>query len=60
MGCEQRVVEGSLRVSLGATTSLQEVEQAAARILRIAKGLRAQERGRILAIGPREQARKTV
>ena len=60
MGCEQRVVEGSLRVSLGATTTPQEVEQAAARILRIAKGLRDKDRGRILAIGPREQARKTL
>jgi len=40
MGCEKAVVEGSLRISLGATTTAAEVAEAAGRILRVAGDLR--------------------
>ena len=39
MGCDKRVVDGSLRLSVGATTTAQDVEVGAKRILEVANGL---------------------
>ena len=40
MGSEKDIVEGSLRISVGADTTMLEIEDAANRIIRIAKDLR--------------------
>jgi len=40
MGCPPEVVNSSLRISLGATTTAKEVEEAAARIIRVVNRLR--------------------
>jgi cysteine desulfurase len=42
MGCSAPVVAGSLRLSVGLTNSLAEIERAAALILNAATGLRSQ------------------
>lgn len=39
MGCDPRVAAGALRFSLGVPTTTDEVDEAARRILRVAKGL---------------------
>jgi cysteine desulfurase len=40
MGCEQAVLESSLRFSLGATTTADEVDEAARRIIACCNNLR--------------------
>jgi cysteine desulfurase len=44
MGCERGVVTSALRFSLGATTTAQEVDEAARRIIFCCNNLRRQER----------------
>jgi cysteine desulfurase len=43
MGCPEAVVEGSLRLSLGALTTVEEVDDAARRILRVCNMLRGEK-----------------
>ncbi len=45
MGCEAEVVAGSIRFSLGATTTLAEIDEASRRILLVYKQLQAQKEG---------------
>ncbi len=40
MGCEKHVLEGSIRLSLGAATTAAEIDEAARRILNVCKDLR--------------------
>ncbi len=40
MGCEKSIVEGSIRISLGALTTVIEIDESARRILRVIKTLR--------------------
>jgi cysteine desulfurase len=49
MGCPREVLDGSLRFSLGATTTPAEVEQALARIVRVINTLRERSEGRKIA-----------
>jgi cysteine desulfurase len=44
MGCDEGVVEGSLRLSLGASTTADEVDKAARRILLAVSELRRREK----------------
>ena len=60
MGCDDGVVEGSLRISLGASTSAAQVHQAARRILIVAKDLYSRNRTGNSAKGPRETATKSI
>lgn len=54
MGCEKVVVEGSLRISLGATTTSPQVVEAARRILRIVNDLRSGKKAGNSVAAPRK------
>jgi cysteine desulfurase len=54
MGAARDIVRGSLRISLGATTSAADVDRAACRILQVVKDLRNKKSARNRAIAPRD------
>lgn len=53
MGVPEPIVNGSLRISLGATTTLQDVDQAACRILQVVNDLRDKKSVRNRPSAPR-------
>ena len=60
MGCSKPVVEGSIRISLGATTTLAEVNLAVSHICRVANDLRGRIGAAKSIMAPREQPGETV
>ncbi len=60
MGCPKAVTGGALRLSIGATTTVEEVERAADCILRVAKDLRAKKRRPFQATSPRENVAESL
>jgi cysteine sulfinate desulfinase/cysteine desulfurase-like protein len=60
MGCPPEVVQGGLRLSLGATTTLEEVDEAARRILQVVKQLRHFKSGGGGGLPPREADSKAL
>jgi len=60
MGCDWSIVESSLRLSLSAETSPQEIDLAARRIFLIHKDLRRKKHAEKAAAGPRETDEKTL
>lgn len=58
MGCSKSLVEGSLRFSLGASTTQAEVTEAARRILRVYKDLRDADRARKMPLFPPLKGRR--
>ncbi len=53
MGCEKGVLEGSIRLSLGATTAPAEIDEAARRILHVCRELKLRSFAGIIAAQPR-------
>jgi cysteine desulfurase len=60
MGCEETVLEGSFRLAVGATTTGEEIDEAAARILKIANDLQSGVRLDDFAAEARQRDRKAV
>ena len=60
MGLETGRIESSLRLSLGATSSLAEIDEAAKRILKTAKHLRQSETAPNSSSEPREKRPKSL
>lgn len=60
MGLEKARIEGSIRLSVGATTTVAEVDQAAERILRTISRLRSQERSPNSTVATREEGSKSL
>ena len=60
MGLETGRIESSLRLSLGATSSLAEIDEAAKRILKTVKHLRQSETAPNSPSEPREKRRKSL
>jgi len=56
MGCDEEVISGSLRFSLGAGTTAADIEKAAGRILRVAHDLRRAKNGSFAAATSRDRA----
>jgi cysteine desulfurase len=60
MGCPRTVINGALRLSIGATTTDEDVERAADCIVRVAKDLRAKKRRLFQATISREKLAESL
>lgn len=60
MGCPKDVVEGSIRISLGCTTTAAEADEAARRIIKTVSDLQQRKETRISSRGPRQSAQKRL
>ncbi len=60
MGCPGDVVNGALRISLGALTTPEEIDEAARRIAKVARDLRSAQSGQEMALPARQSGRQVV
>ena len=60
MGLEKARIESSIRLSVGATTTMAEVDLAADRILMTISRLRSQERSSNSTVATREEGSKSL
>ena len=60
MGCPDEIVEGAIRLSVGALTTSAEVRLAGCRISRVVQDLYAAQESGYSALGPRDMADKSI